>query len=206
MSNPDDALDQSGQQTASASRRNVLAAVGAAGVTAALAACQSPGQQVANKPIRSEDLDVGGAGADEPTDEAEEDRDRNADEDERSRDDEESGDGDEDSGDGDGDGGGRRRNRGEVVATLGDIPVGGGAIFAAQGVVITCPDEGEIKAFSVTCPHQGCAVNSVSRGTINCPCHGAKFDIKDGSVTDGPAPNGLEEIDVEIDGDDIILT
>lgn len=94
---------------------------------------------------------------------------------------------------------------GEVLASLADIPVGGGVVFADKGVVVTCPREGTVKAFSVTCPHAGCAVNEVAGGTINCPCHGSKFKVEDGSVAAGPARKPLSTVPVAVDGDSITL-
>jgi Rieske Fe-S protein len=91
------------------------------------------------------------------------------------------------------------------LARVGDIPVGGGRIFENEKVVITQPKAGTIKAFSVTCPHQGCAVTRVSGGTINCPCHGSKFDVADGSVSAGPASSPLPAVNVKVDGDAITL-
>jgi Rieske Fe-S protein len=91
------------------------------------------------------------------------------------------------------------------LARVGDIPVGGGRIFEGRQVVITQPQAGTIKAFSVTCTHQGCAVTGVSDGTINCACHGSKFDIADGSVSGGPAPSPLPAVNVKVDGDAITL-
>lgn len=89
------------------------------------------------------------------------------------------------------------------LARVGDIPVGGGKIFEDEKVVITQPEAGTIKAFSVTCTHQGCAVTQVAGGTINCPCHGSKFDVADGSVTAGPASSPLPAVNVKVDGDAI---
>ncbi len=66
-----------------------------------------------------------------------------------------------------------------------DIPVGGGRIFPdldPDGVVVTQPVAGRYRAFSATCTHRGCILASVSDGTINCPCHGARYSIADGSV------------------------
>jgi Rieske Fe-S protein len=66
-----------------------------------------------------------------------------------------------------------------------DIPVHGGKIFpdlGADGVVVTQPSAGRFMAFSATCTHRGCTLASVSDGTINCPCHGGRFSIVDGSV------------------------
>lgn len=91
------------------------------------------------------------------------------------------------------------------LTTTADIEVGGGAIFADQKVVVTQPSQGEFKGFGTTCPHQGCAVSAVTDGLITCPCHGSKFSIEDGSVQDGPAPTGLTELALKVDGDEISL-
>ncbi|MGK5440555.1 Rieske (2Fe-2S) protein [Micromonospora sp. URMC 105] len=91
------------------------------------------------------------------------------------------------------------------LATLADIPVGGGKIFAAQGVVLTQPAEGTIKAFSAKCTHQGCTVTAVRDGSIVCACHNSVFDIADGSVRSGPAGGPLPEAAVSVEGNSIRL-
>ncbi|MFE0773699.1 Rieske (2Fe-2S) protein [Streptomyces sp. NPDC058861] len=80
---------------------------------------------------------------------------------------------------------------GEALARTSEIPVGGGAVFAEEKVVVTQPTAGEFKAFSAVCTHQGCLVNKVADGTIDCPCHGSKFRVADGSVVTGPATRPL---------------
>ncbi|MDQ3764192.1 MAG: Rieske (2Fe-2S) protein [Actinomycetota bacterium] len=94
---------------------------------------------------------------------------------------------------------------GQPLGSTGDIPVGGGAVFASQEVVVTQPEPGTFKAFSATCTHQGCTVNKVASGTIDCPCHGSKFAIADGSVVDGPASRPLAQRQIEVAGDTIQL-
>jgi Rieske Fe-S protein len=92
------------------------------------------------------------------------------------------------------------------LARVDDIPVGGGKIFEAEKVVLTQPQAGTIKAFSIECTHQGCAVTRVAGGTIDCQCHGSKFDVADGSVAAGPAPSPLPPVGVRVSGDAITLT
>ncbi|MET9830001.1 Rieske (2Fe-2S) protein [Streptomyces sp. NPDC006385] len=94
---------------------------------------------------------------------------------------------------------------GRQLAATGDIPVGGGTIFKDEQVVVTQPREGEFKAFSAICTHQRCTVGSVSDGTINCPCHGSRFDITDGSVANPPATRPLPEKRITVDGNSIRL-
>jgi Rieske Fe-S protein len=85
----------------------------------------------------------------------------------------------------------------------GDIPVGGGTVYAGRQVVVTQPGKGEFKAFSAICTHAGCTVGQVADGTIDCPCHGSEFSIRDGSVVRGPATQPLPEKQVTVKGDRI---
>lgn len=100
---------------------------------------------------------------------------------------------------------------GEILATTDEVEVGGGVILADQEVVLTQPSSGEFKGFSSICTHQGCTVDSVSDGTINCPCHGSRFSIEDGSVVraaTGLTPddqNALPEVPITVDGESIRL-
>jgi Rieske Fe-S protein len=94
---------------------------------------------------------------------------------------------------------------GSVLAKTSDIPSGGGTVFADQKVVVTQPTAGEFKAFSAVCTHQGCIVKDVSGGTINCPCHGSKFKIADGSVANGPATQPLAAATIKVSGDSVTL-
>jgi Rieske Fe-S protein len=87
-----------------------------------------------------------------------------------------------------------------------DVPVGGGTIFKEQKVVVTQPKKGEFKAFSAICTHEGCTVAKVADGTIDCPCHGSKFHIADGSVAHGPAMRPLPVKHIKVSGKSIYLT
>lgn len=87
-----------------------------------------------------------------------------------------------------------------------DIPVGGGKVFDAAKVVVTQPKAGEFKAFSAICTHQGCTVATVANGTINCPCHGSKYDIATGAVKGGPAPQPLASKAVKVSDGSITVT
>ena len=58
---------------------------------------------------------------------------------------------------GGGDGGGGASASGAIGKTS-EVPVGGAKIFKAEKVVVSQPNEGEFKAFSTICTHQGCAI------------------------------------------------
>jgi Rieske Fe-S protein len=90
-----------------------------------------------------------------------------------------------------------------VLAATGEIPVGGGKILTAQKIVITQPQAGSFDAFTAVCTHLGCTVNTVANGTIDCPCHGSKFSISDGSVVNGPATAPLARIKIKVQGNSI---
>jgi Rieske Fe-S protein len=87
-----------------------------------------------------------------------------------------------------------------------DVPVGGGVIDAATGVVVVQPTAGVFKAFSAICPHQGCQVAGIAGGVISCPCHGATFKIADGSVIAGPAPQGLTALTVKVSSSEVLVS
>ncbi|MGH3326430.1 MAG: Rieske (2Fe-2S) protein [Streptomycetales bacterium] len=91
------------------------------------------------------------------------------------------------------------------LAPAAEVPVGGGTVFEEQRVVVTQPREGEFKGFSATCTHRGCTVDQVEGGTINCPCHGSRFSISDGSVQGGPALDPLPAARIQVSNGQIRL-
>ena len=90
------------------------------------------------------------------------------------------------------------------LALTSDVPVGGGKILADKKIVITQPRAGSFEAFTAVCTHQGCTVSSVSGGTVNCPCHGSKFSIANGSVVTGPAASALAPVSIKVQGTSIV--
>ncbi|MFE6777605.1 Rieske (2Fe-2S) protein [Streptomyces sp. NPDC057702] len=104
---------------------------------------------------------------------------------------------------GDGSEGGSAAPR--TLGKASEIPRGGGVIFKKAKVVVTQPTAGTYKAFTSICTHNGCPVASVANGTINCDCHGSKFDITDGSVKAGPARRPLKAKKVTVSADTLTL-
>ncbi|MGW5429243.1 Rieske (2Fe-2S) protein [Streptomyces sp. NPDC004059] len=103
-------------------------------------------------------------------------------------------------------GGGGSTSGGAELGKTSDIPEGGGKIFKDQKVVVTQPKKGDFKAFSAICTHLGCTVSRVADGTIDCPCHGSKFHVADGSVAHGPAKRPLPAKSIKVEGNSIKLT
>jgi nitrite reductase/ring-hydroxylating ferredoxin subunit len=90
------------------------------------------------------------------------------------------------------------------LTTTAEVPVGSGKIISGANVVVTQPVAGTFKGFSAVCTHQGCIVATIANGTIDCPCHGSKFSVKDGSVVNGPAASPLPPVAITVQGTSII--
>lgn len=82
------------------------------------------------------------------------------------------------------------------LAKLDDVPAGGGIVLADQKLVVTRDAAGKAAAFTAVCTHSGCIVQNVANGTINCGCHGSKFDAGTGAVVNGPAQQPLAGLPV----------
>ncbi len=95
---------------------------------------------------------------------------------------------------------------GGALATTDEVPVGGGTVFQKEKIVVTQPTEGDFKAFSAVCQHQGCTVGAVNGDTIQCNCHGSQYNAADGKVKKGPAPKALAPKKITVEGDKLIVT
>lgn len=94
------------------------------------------------------------------------------------------------------------------AAKVGELAPNTSRIFkfgTSPGILIHTSD-GELKAFSAVCTHLTCTVVYESdTETLLCPCHNGRFDLG-GNVVSGPPPSPLEEYNVEISGEDIIVS
>lgn len=91
------------------------------------------------------------------------------------------------------------------LATLDDIPVGGGRVFEAAQVVLVRPTADEIRAYSSVCTHAACMLTVLNADRLRCPCHRSEFDTTDGSVLSGPAPRPLPAREIVVEGEEIRL-
>ncbi len=96
------------------------------------------------------------------------------------------------------------------LAQLGDLEGG-------QRVIAELPDGERVAVFSVAgrlyciadvCTHDG---GPVAEGplygcVIECPRHGARFDIRDGRVLAFPAISPVDTYEVKVEGDDILVS
>jgi Rieske Fe-S protein len=87
---------------------------------------------------------------------------------------------------------------GQRLAGADEVPPDGGLILKDAEVVLTRNATGDVVGFSAICTHQGCTVESVENGTINCPCHGSRFDAHTGVPVRGPASSPLPPIEVVV--------
>jgi Rieske Fe-S protein len=87
---------------------------------------------------------------------------------------------------------------GRLLAPVDKVPQGGGLVLSDPAIVLTRTSSGDLHAFSAVCTHQGCHVDKVANGNIDCPCHGSQFDANTGEVVTGPASRALKSIPVVV--------
>jgi Rieske Fe-S protein len=62
-----------------------------------------------------------------------------------------------------------------------------------------------VDAWSVTCPHLGCAVDRSPSGPgFYCACHDSSFD-PDGRRRTGPSPRGLDSLETRVEGGVVLV-
>lgn len=92
------------------------------------------------------------------------------------------------------------------VAKVSDIPVGTSkAIEVGDVVIALCNVEGQFYAIEDVCTHDGSSFDAgpLIGCEIECPRHGARFDVTNGNVTDLPAVIPVETFPVRVEGDDV---
>jgi cytochrome b6-f complex iron-sulfur subunit len=88
------------------------------------------------------------------------------------------------------------------------VPPNSGQIFrfgTKPGILIRTPG-GDLRAFSAVCTHLGCTVQyRPDLSEIWCPCHNGHYDLN-GNVVSGPPPTPLPRYDVNVQGNQIIVS
>ena len=82
------------------------------------------------------------------------------------------------------------------VSSAEEVAPGEGAILrrGLTKVAVYRDDAGALHERSAICAHLGCVVRwNTGEKTWDCPCHGSRYDPRDGHVVNGPAIKGLAE-------------
>jgi Rieske Fe-S protein len=74
-------------------------------------------------------------------------------------------------------------------------------------LAVTRVSETQVVAVSRICTHMSCTVNMPARagGTLDCPCHGSRFQTT-GQVVNGPAARNLFQFPARIEGNQVVIT
>ncbi|QNE90537.1 Rieske 2Fe-2S domain-containing protein [Corynebacterium incognita] len=82
-----------------------------------------------------------------------------------------------------------------------EIPVGSAVII--DKIIFAQPTEGEFKAYSQTCPHQGSLITEIEGDVATCTSHYTSYKLSDGSVIEGPGTKPLETFELRDAGDNV---
>ena len=94
----------------------------------------------------------------------------------------------------------------QSVARTSDIPPERVAVFqVGDHEVAVCNVDGQFYAIDDLCTHDGGSLDQgeLDRDQIECPRHGARFDVRTGDAVQLPAFESVETHDVRVDGDTI---
>lgn len=101
------------------------------------------------------------------------------------------------------------KNQYVKVASLGQIAMGQRKLVEVDDVVVALFNlDGEIYAIEDMCTHDGgpLAEGDIVNGCeLECPRHGARFDIRSGAALSFPAFRPTTIYAVKMDGDDILI-
>ncbi|MFB3907195.1 MAG: non-heme iron oxygenase ferredoxin subunit [Candidatus Eisenbacteria bacterium] len=94
------------------------------------------------------------------------------------------------------------------VARVSEIPVGETRVVRAGGErIVLCNVEGSIYAIEDVCTHDGSpfGIEILDGPVIECPRHGAQFDVRSGAVVRLPAVVPVRTFPVKVDEEGSIL-
>jgi 3-phenylpropionate/trans-cinnamate dioxygenase ferredoxin component len=94
------------------------------------------------------------------------------------------------------------------AAKLSDIPLGQVRLVEVDDEeVALCNVGGEVFAVANVCTHDGGPLGEgeMVDHQIECPRHGARFDVRTGAVTVLPAVLPIPTYEVRVEGDDILI-
>ena len=96
-----------------------------------------------------------------------------------------------------------------AVARLDELRVGYATRHGVgrRDVIVTLTERG-VRAWNAICPHAQFLLEPgrLQKGTVlECPMHGACFDVDDGSVLEGPATEPLEPVEVLVEDGAVLV-
>jgi nitrite reductase/ring-hydroxylating ferredoxin subunit len=92
------------------------------------------------------------------------------------------------------------------VATVQEVPAGKARQVQVGGRMLALfNSNGTIYAIDDTCPHRGAPLwEGQLEGTeVECPWHGARFDVTSGAHLCPPAPKDVQSYKVQVVGDEV---
>jgi 3-phenylpropionate/trans-cinnamate dioxygenase ferredoxin subunit len=95
------------------------------------------------------------------------------------------------------------------VAKTGDVPPGYVISVEVEGTgMALCNVDGEFFAIADECTHRGGQLDEgeLEGDVIECPRHGAQFNVRTGAVVEGPAVEPIDTYPVEVRGDTILVS
>lgn len=94
------------------------------------------------------------------------------------------------------------------VATTAEIPPGEGKTIEVEGYAVALFNvDGSYFAIEDTCSHVGGPLGEgeLDGECVQCPWHGARFNVKTGEFIAGPKASDLSTYPVTVDGEDILI-
>jgi nitrite reductase/ring-hydroxylating ferredoxin subunit len=94
------------------------------------------------------------------------------------------------------------------IAQTSDLSPGTGTVVQADGRSIALFNvEGTFYAIDNTCTHRGGPLGEgkLMGDTVECPWHGAHFNVKNGAVTRPPAQTDVRSFPVKVNGSDVLV-
>ena len=96
-----------------------------------------------------------------------------------------------------------------AVARLDELRVGYATrhVVAGRDLIVTVTERG-VRAWDAICPHAHFLLEPgrLKQGRVlECPMHGACFDVDDGSVVEGPATEPLEPVELLVEDGAVLI-
>ena len=89
----------------------------------------------------------------------------------------------------------------QTIASVGDVPPGTAKVFeVGDRAIAVCNVDGDVYAIDDVCTHDSASLEQgeLDGFEIECPRHGARFDVRDGSATELPAVVPVDTFKVRV--------